>query len=110
MTSSARSMIDGGTARPSALAVFRFTTISNFVGNCTGRAGALVIGPDAFFLSRREQLAALTLRHAVPAINQYREFAAAGAFSACSTDQEWHAPFPVAQRGMKRLAHDRHHA
>jgi len=30
ITSSARSMIDGGTARPSALAVLRFTTISNF--------------------------------------------------------------------------------
>ena len=31
MTSSARSIIDGGTARPSALAVLRFTAISNFV-------------------------------------------------------------------------------
>src|SRR6266566_6300061 len=38
ITSSARSRIDGGTARPSALAVLRFTTISNFVGNCTGRS------------------------------------------------------------------------
>ena len=42
------------------------------------RAGALVIGPDAFFNSRSEQLAALAVRHAVPAIFQYREFAAAG--------------------------------
>jgi putative ABC transport system substrate-binding protein len=42
------------------------------------RAGALVIGPDPFFNSRSEQLAALTVRHAVPAIYQYREFAAAG--------------------------------
>ena len=42
------------------------------------RAGALVIGTDAFFNSRSEQLAALALRHAVPAIYQYREFAAAG--------------------------------
>ncbi len=42
------------------------------------RAGALVIGPDTFFISRSEQLAALTLRHAVPAITQFREFAAAG--------------------------------
>jgi putative ABC transport system substrate-binding protein len=42
------------------------------------RAGALVIGTDAFFNSRSEQLAALTLRHAVPAIYQYPEFAAAG--------------------------------
>ena len=42
------------------------------------RAGALVIGTDAFFISRSEQLAALAVRHAVPAIYQYREFAAAG--------------------------------
>jgi putative tryptophan/tyrosine transport system substrate-binding protein len=42
------------------------------------RAGGLVIAPDAFFISRSEQLGALALRHAVPAIFQYREFAAAG--------------------------------
>ena len=42
------------------------------------RAGGLVIGTDAFFNSRSEQLAALAVRHAVPAIYQYREFAAAG--------------------------------
>ena len=42
------------------------------------RAAALVIAPDAMFISRSEQLGALTLRHAVPAIAQFREFAAAG--------------------------------
>ena len=42
------------------------------------RAGGLVIGSDPFFNSRSEQLAALAVRHAVPAIYQYREFAAAG--------------------------------
>jgi putative ABC transport system substrate-binding protein len=42
------------------------------------RAGGLVIGPDVFFTSQREQLAALALRHAVPAIYQYHEFVAAG--------------------------------
>jgi putative tryptophan/tyrosine transport system substrate-binding protein len=42
------------------------------------RPGALVIASDAFFLGRSEQLAALALRHAVPAIFQDREFAAAG--------------------------------
>jgi putative ABC transport system substrate-binding protein len=42
------------------------------------RAGGLVIGSDAFFSSRSEQLAALTVRHAVPTIYQYREFASAG--------------------------------
>jgi putative ABC transport system substrate-binding protein len=41
-------------------------------------AGALVIGADQLFNSRSEQLAALTIRHALPAIYQYREFAAAG--------------------------------
>jgi putative tryptophan/tyrosine transport system substrate-binding protein len=42
------------------------------------RVGPLVIGVDAFFNGRSEQLATLSLRHAVPAIYQYREFAAAG--------------------------------
>src|SRR5262249_14791621 len=35
-------------------------------------------GPDPLFNSRIEQLAALTVRHAVPAVYQWREFAAAG--------------------------------
>ena len=42
------------------------------------QAGGLVIGPDTFFNSRIEQLAALTLRHALPAVYQWREFTAAG--------------------------------
>jgi putative ABC transport system substrate-binding protein len=42
------------------------------------QAGALVIGADAFFTNRREQLVALATRHAVPAIYQWREFAATG--------------------------------
>jgi putative ABC transport system substrate-binding protein len=42
------------------------------------RAGGLVISTDAFFNSRSEQLAALTVHHAVPAVYRGREFAAAG--------------------------------
>jgi putative tryptophan/tyrosine transport system substrate-binding protein len=42
------------------------------------RAGALVVGSDVFFNTRSEQLGALTVRHRVPTIYQYREFAAAG--------------------------------
>jgi putative ABC transport system substrate-binding protein len=42
------------------------------------QARALVIGADAFFISRREQFVALAARHAVPAIQHAREFAAAG--------------------------------
>ena len=40
--------------------------------------GALVILPNAFFISRREQIAALAIRHVVPAVYYQREFAAAG--------------------------------
>jgi ABC-type uncharacterized transport system substrate-binding protein len=42
------------------------------------QASALVIHPDAFLLSRSEQLAALAVRHAVPTIFQDRAFVAAG--------------------------------
>jgi putative tryptophan/tyrosine transport system substrate-binding protein len=42
------------------------------------RAGGLVIGADAFFNNQSERLAALTVRHAVPTISPYREFATAG--------------------------------
>src|SRR5262249_21036617 len=42
------------------------------------RVGGLAIGTDGFFVSRSVQLAALTVRYAMPAIFQYREFAAAG--------------------------------
>jgi len=41
-------------------------------------AGALVVMGDAFFFSRREQLVALASRHAVPAIYDVHEYAAAG--------------------------------
>src|SRR5262249_9724544 len=42
------------------------------------RVGALVIGTDPLFLSWTEQLARLSLHHAIPAIFQDRAFAAAG--------------------------------
>ena len=51
------------------------------------RADALVIGPDLFFNARSEQLAALSLRHAMPAIYQYREFAAAGGLMSYGGDE-----------------------
>jgi putative tryptophan/tyrosine transport system substrate-binding protein len=40
--------------------------------------GALVVLPNAFFISRREQIAALAIRHVVPTVYYQREFAAAG--------------------------------
>src|SRR5262249_44552063 len=42
------------------------------------RAGGLVVASDTFFATHSEQLAALTIRHAVPAIHQSRDFAKAG--------------------------------
>jgi len=45
-----------------------------------------VIGDDPFFNSRSGQLGALTLRHAVPAIYQLREFAAAGGLASYGAD------------------------
>jgi len=42
------------------------------------RASGMVIGQDVFFGSRSEQLAALTVRHAIPAIAADRDFAVAG--------------------------------
>ena len=40
--------------------------------------GSLVIGTDGFFVAHSEQLAALSIRYGIPAIFQYRAFAAAG--------------------------------
>jgi ABC-type uncharacterized transport system substrate-binding protein len=46
------------------------------------RAGGLVIGTDSFFNTKKERLAELTVRHRVPTIHQYREFAMAGGLMA----------------------------
>ena len=48
--------------------------------------GALVIGPDPFFIARSGQLGALAFRHAIPAICPYREFAAAGGLASYGTN------------------------
>ena len=40
--------------------------------------GALIVGSDAFFNSHREELGALALRNALPAIYELRQFAASG--------------------------------
>jgi putative ABC transport system substrate-binding protein len=50
------------------------------------RAGGLVIGQDPFLISRSKQLAALTVRHAVPTIYHMREFTAAGGLLSYGAD------------------------
>ena len=50
------------------------------------RAGALMIGGDALFTAHSEQLAALAVRHGVPAFYKGREFAAAGGLIAYGSE------------------------
>jgi putative tryptophan/tyrosine transport system substrate-binding protein len=42
------------------------------------KADVLVVGSDTFFASSAQQIGALSIRHSVPTIFQYREFAVAG--------------------------------
>jgi putative tryptophan/tyrosine transport system substrate-binding protein len=62
--------------------VFNATTLGDletvFGSYRASQAGALLIASDLSFFSWSKQLAALTTRDAVPAINQWREFALAG--------------------------------
>src|SRR5262245_50802341 len=51
------------------------------------RAGALVIAPDNIFNAHMEQLAALTVRHAIPTIYEFRRFAAAGGLMSYGTNE-----------------------
>ena len=50
------------------------------------RAGGLVIASDPFFIGRSEQLATLTVRHAVPTIFETHEFAVAGGLLSYGAD------------------------
>jgi putative ABC transport system substrate-binding protein len=49
------------------------------------RVGALLVGADPFFDTRRERLVALALQHRVPAIYQFREYALAGGLMSYGT-------------------------
>lgn len=50
------------------------------------RSGPLVIGSDGYFSTRSEQIGALVLRHAVPAISGWRAFVAAGGLMSYGND------------------------
>jgi putative ABC transport system substrate-binding protein len=57
-----------------------------FAGLAGQGIGALLIGADPFFQTRREQLVALAVRLAVPAVYMNREFAAAGGLASYGTN------------------------
>jgi putative ABC transport system substrate-binding protein len=50
------------------------------------RIGALVVGAEAYFHSQRERIVALAMRHAIPTIYEWREFADAGGLMSYGTD------------------------
>jgi putative ABC transport system substrate-binding protein len=72
------------------LVVLRANAESDFDGAFSTliqqRAGALLVCGSPFFNSRREQLVVLAARHAVPAIYEWRDFAAAGGLMSYGTN------------------------
>ena len=56
-----------------------------FAALVRNKTGALVVGADPFFFSRRVQLATLATRHAIPAVYTVREFPEAGGLMSYGT-------------------------
>jgi ABC-type uncharacterized transport system substrate-binding protein len=77
-----REIVEAGRARGVQLPVVKASTASEidtaFASLAQLQAGALLIGSDPFFSSRREQLVALSARYAVPASYDARESVEAG--------------------------------
>jgi len=57
-----------------------------FAQMAQGRPGALLVGSDPFFNSRREQITALAARYRIPAVYEWREFAEAGGLMSYGTN------------------------
>jgi putative tryptophan/tyrosine transport system substrate-binding protein len=60
---------------------------SAFTSMAQAPVDALVVSPDTFFNTRSEQIAALSLRHKIPSIYQYRRFASAGGLVSYGSDE-----------------------
>src|SRR4051794_33495246 len=77
-----REVLEAATSKGVLVSVLKATTEGEidaaFASLVKLHAGALLVGGDAFFASRRDQLVGLATRKAVPAIYQGRGFAAAG--------------------------------
>jgi putative ABC transport system substrate-binding protein len=58
-----------------------------FVTLVQQHADALLIGSDPFFTGRRDRLVALSARHKLPTIYEFREFAAAGGLMSYGTNR-----------------------
>jgi putative ABC transport system substrate-binding protein len=67
------------------------------------RTNAVIVGADSLFLSRRDQLAGLAARHAVPAIYPLREFADIGGLMSYAQARPMPTASPVATpRGFSK--------
>jgi putative tryptophan/tyrosine transport system substrate-binding protein len=65
------------------------------------RVGALIIGPDNFFTSHSGELAKLSVRHEMPAIYEFREFAAAGGLMSYGSPEYYRLVGTYAGRVLK---------
>jgi putative ABC transport system substrate-binding protein len=74
-----------------------------FVSFSQQRVGAILVGTSTFFSRRREQLAGLAARHALPAIYPLREYALAGGLTSYGSnlDYQYHQAGTYAGRILK---------
>jgi putative ABC transport system substrate-binding protein len=84
-----REMQEAARARGAQLGILKAGTEGEFEPAFASlaqlHAGALLVGNDAFFFDRRDQLVALAARNGVPAMYEWREFAAAGGLASYGT-------------------------